>query len=436
MEQHSPPLEIAAPAEPQKQLTAGPKPRRHRVWISILLLALLAAGGYYYWSHRTPAASSSTGKSGGQRGQGGGAGAPVDAAKARRGNIGVYVTGLGSVTPIYTVTVQTRVDGQLMEVLYKEGDMVKQGDKLAAIDPRPYQAQLTQYEGQLIRDQALLDNARIDQARYETLLKQNAVPEQQLATQIALVKQDEGIVKNDEGLIEGVKVNLVYCNITAPISGRIGLRLVDPGNIVQTSDTTGLLVITQIQPISVIFTIAEDQLPSVLAKHLAGQKLPVDAFDRDLKKKLASGSLTTIDNLIDQTTGTVKLRATFDNEHNELFPNQFVIARLLLQEKAKVVLVPSAAVQRNSTSTYMYVVKPDSTVTLRQVKVGTSDDTNIEITSGVQEGDVVVLSGVDKLQEGSKVAVTLEGAAPNAGKQPAAAKQPTAGKKPAAGKSK
>jgi len=436
MEQHSPPLEIAAPAEPQKQLTAGPKPPRHRGWIWIILLALLAAGGYYYWSHRTPAASTSTGKNGGQRGQGGGAGAPVDAAKARRGNIGVYVTGLGAVTPIYTVTVKTRVDGQLMQVLYKEGDMVKQGDKLAEIDPRPYQAQLTQYEGQLVRDQALLDNARIDQARYETLLKQNAVPEQQLATQIALVKQDEGIVKNDEGLIEGVKVNLVYCNITAPISGRVGLRLVDPGNIVQTSDTTGLLVITQIQPISIIFTIAEDQLPPVLAKHLAEQKLPVDAFDRDMKKKLASGSLTTIDNEIDQTTGTVKLRATFDNEHNELFPNQFVIARLLLQEKTKVVLVPSAAVQRNSTSTYMYVVKPDSTVTLRQVKVGTSDDTNTEITSGVQEGDVVVLSGVDKLQEGSKVAVTLEGAAPNAGKQPAATKQPAAGKKPGAGKSK
>lgn len=436
MQQHSPPLEIAAPAEPQKQLSSGPKPRRHRGWIWILLLALLAAGGYYYWSHRTPAASSSTGKNGGQRGQGGGAGAPVDAAKARRGNIGVYVTGLGAVTPIYTVTVKTRVDGQLMQVLYKEGDMVKQGDKLAAIDPRPYQAQLTQYEGQLIRDQALLDNARIDQARYETLLKQNAVPEQQLATQIALVKQDEGIVKNDEGLIESVKVNLIYCNITAPISGRVGLRLVDPGNIVQTSDTTGLLVITQIQPISVIFTIAEDQLPPVLAKHLAEQKLPVDAFDRDMKKKLASGSLTTIDNEIDQTTGTVKLRATFDNEHNELFPNQFVIARLLLQEKTKVVLVPSAAVQRNSTSTYMYVVKPDSTVTLRQVKVGTSDDINTEITSGVQEGDVVVLSGVDKLQEGSKVAVTLEGAAPNAGKQPPATKQPTAGTKPAVGKSK
>jgi membrane fusion protein, multidrug efflux system len=433
MEQHSPPLEIAAPAEAQKQQTSDrdPKRRKYRVWIWILLLVLLAAGGFFYWSKREAAKATEAAT----KKKANAPGSPVEAAKAVRGNIGVYVSGLGAVTPIYTVTVHTRVDGQLMEVLYKEGDMVKQGDKLAEIDPRPYLAQLTQYEGQLTRDQALLDNAKIDQARYETLLKQNAVPEQQLATQIALVKQDEGTVKNDQGLIESVKVNLIYCNITAPITGRVGLRLVDPGNIVQTSDATGLLVITQIQPISVIFTIAEDQLPIILAKNLAGQKLSVDAFDRDMKKKLANGSLTTIDNEIDQTTGTVKLRATFDNQHNELFPNQFVNARLLQQEKLKVVLVPSAAVQRNSTSTYVYVVKPDSTVTLRQVKVGTSDDNNTEITSGVQEREVVVLTGVDKLQEGSKVAVTLEGAAPNAGKQPAAGKQPT-GKKPAAGKSK
>jgi multidrug efflux system membrane fusion protein len=378
----------------------------------------LLGGGIYYWSRRTAQPGSATGKAGGQKGQGGNAASPVDAAKAVKGNIGVYVTGLGAVTPIYTVTVNSRVDGQLMQVLYKEGDMVHQGDKLAEIDPRPYQAMLTQYEGQLIRDQALLDNARIDQARYETLLKQNAIPEQQLATQIALVKQDEGTVKNDQGLIDSVKVDLIYCNITAPITGRIGLRLVDPGNIVQTTDTTGLLVIVQLQPISVIFTISEDQLPTVFAKQNAGQKLPVDAFNREMTKLIASGTLTTIDNQIDQTTGTVKLRATFDNTHNELFPNQFVNARLLQQEKRGVVLVPAAAVQRNSTTTYVYVVKPDSTVTVRQVKIGTSDDTNTEITSGVVEGDVVVLTGVDKLQEGSKVSVHLEGAA-NTGQQSA-----------------
>jgi multidrug efflux system membrane fusion protein len=334
----------------------------------------------------------------------------VDAAKAVKGNIGVYVTGLGAVTPLATVTIKTQVNGQLMQINYKEGDLVKKGDTLAEIDPRPYEAQLTQYEGQLARDQATLDNARIDQGRYETLIKQNAIPEQQLATQIATVKSDEGIVKNDQGLIQSVKVNLIYCHITAPITGRIGLRLVDAGNIVQTSDTTGLLVITQLQPISVIFTISEDQLPPVYAKQRAGQTLPVDAFDREMKNKLASGSLTTIDNEIDQTTGTVKLRATFDNSNNELFPNQFVNARLLEQEKRNVVLIPSAAVQRNSQSTYVYVVKPDSTVTIRQVKVGTSDDTNTEIESGVNQGDVVVLSGVDKLVEGSKVTVHMEGA--------------------------
>jgi multidrug efflux system membrane fusion protein len=407
---------LPAPQAPGKlRPPTTPPPRRRRPWIWILLLALLGAGVYYYWSKRTSQpVGSATGKSGGQRGQGANATAPVDAAKAIKGNIGVYVTGLGAVTPIYTVTIHSRVDGELMQILYKEGDLVNKGDKLAEIDPRPYQAMLTQYEGQLIRDQALLDNARIDQARYETLIKQNAIPEQQLATQVALVKQDEGTVKNDQGLIESVKVNLVYCNITAPITGRIGLRLVDPGNIVQTSDSTGLLVITQLQPISVIFTIAEDQLPVVYAKQRAGQKLPVDAFDREMKTKLASGTLTTIDNEIDQTTGTVKLRATFDNSHNELFPNQFVNARLLQQEKRGVVLVPSAAVQRNSQATYVYVVKPDSTVTVRQVMVGTSDDNNTEITSGVVEGDVVVLTGVDKLQEGSKVAVNLQGAPPAA----------------------
>jgi membrane fusion protein, multidrug efflux system len=425
-QEHNPFVELTtsapvAPALPPKTLSSEPPRHRHRLWIWILLLMLLAAGAFYHWSIRGPL-SSGTGKSGRQKGQGPNAGAaPVDAVKAVKGNIGVYVTGLGAVTSIYTVTVKTQVNGQLLQVLYKEGDMVQKGGKLAEIDPRPYQALLTQYEGQQIRDQALLDNARVDQTRYETLVKQNAVPEQQLATQIALVKQAEGTMKNDQGLIEGVKVDLIYCNITAPISGRIGLRLVDPGNIVQTTDTTGLLVIVQLQPISVIFTIAEDQLPPVLAKYLAGEHLPVDAFDRDMKKKLASGSLTTIDNEIDQTTGTVKLRATFDNSHNQLFPNQFVNAHLLQQEKHGVVLVPSAAVQRNSQATYLFVVKPDSTVTVRQVKTGTSDDKNTEIVSGVEEGDVLVLSGVDKLQEGSKVAVHMEGAA-NTGKQ-AAGKQ-------------
>lgn len=410
------PIAPTLPA-PQTPGTKGPggtrpplrPPKRRSKWIWLLLLALIGAAGYYYWSRKPPGPSSgATGAAGGRRGRGENAGpAPVDAAKAVRGNIGVYVTGLGAVTPIYTVTVKTQVNGQLMNIYYKEGDIVHKGDTLAEIDPRPYQAQLTQYQGQLMRDQASLENARIDQARYETLIKQNAIPEQQLATQIALVKQDEGTVKNDQGLIQSVNVNLAYCHITAPITGRIGLRLVDPGNIVQTSDTTGLLVITQLQPISVIFTVSEDQLQPVYQRMNAGQTLPVDAFNRDMMKKLSSGTLTTIDNEIDQSTGTVKMRATFNNSHNELFPNQFVIARLLEEEKRNVVLVPSAAVQRNGDNTYVYVVKADSSVTIRRVTTGTSDDTNTEIDSGVNAGDVVVLTGVDKLEEGSKVVAHL-----------------------------
>ena len=244
---------------------------------------------------------------------------PVVAAKSRKGDIGVYFTGLGAVTPIYTVTVKSRVDGQLMSVNYKEGDLVHKGDLLLEIDPRPYEVQLTQAQGQLIKDQAALDNARIDLARYQTLAPQQAIPEQQLATQQATVTQDEGIVKTDQGLIDSANLNITYCHITAPITGRIGLRLVDPGNIVHAADTNGLLVITQIQPISVIFTIAEDQLPVVVKKMNAGQRLTVDAYSRDMNTKLASGTLTTLDNEIDPTTGTLKLRATFDNATTRCF---------------------------------------------------------------------------------------------------------------------
>jgi multidrug efflux system membrane fusion protein len=267
---------------------------------------------------------------------------------------------------------------------------------------------LTQAEGQLIRDQALLDNARIDLDRYQTLLTQNAVPEQQLATQKALVQQDEGAVKTDQGQIDSAKLNLVYCHITAPITGRVGLRLVDPGNIVHAADTNGLLVITQIQPISVIFPIAEDQLPVVLQKMRAGERLGVDAYDRE-KKKLATGWLTTLDNQIDPTTGTVKIRATFDNKDNALFPNQFVNARLLVEVKHGVTLVHTAAVQRNSQITYVYLVKSDSTVTVRPITVGTTEGDDAEVSSGLAPGDVVVMTGVDKLQEGSKVRVQTYG---------------------------
>ena len=332
---------------------------------------------------------------------------PVVATRAYRGDIGVYFTGLGAVTPIYTVTVRTQVNGELMQVYFREGQLVHKGELLAEVDPRPYQVQLTQAEGQLLRDQALLANARIDLDRYQTLLTQNAVPEQTVATQKALITQDEGIVKTDQGLIDSAKLNLIYCRITSPITGRVGLRLVDPGNIVHTTDTNGLLVITQLQPISVIFTISEDQVPTVLAKMRARQQLPVQAWDRDLKTKLAQGTLTTIDNQIDQTTGTLRLRATFPNGDDALFPNQFVNARLLVDEKRGVTLVANAAVQRNAQNTYVYLVKPDQTVTVHQVTIGTTEGGETEIDSGLSPGDVVVTTGVDKLQEGTKVAAQI-----------------------------
>ena len=333
--------------------------------------------------------------------------APVVATKARKGDIGVYFTGLGAVTPIYTVTVHTRVDGELMKVFYREGQRVEKGQPLAEIDPRPYQVQLVQAQGQLLKDQAALDNARVDLTRYQTLITQNAVPEQTLATQKALIAQDEGVVKTDEGQIDSAKLNLVYCHITSPITGRVGLRLVDPGNIVHAADANGLMVITQMEPISVIFTISEDQVPPVLREIRAGKKLPVQAWDRDMKTKLAEGTLATLDNQIDQTTGTLKLRGTFNNKDDVLFPNQFVNARLLVSENHGVTLVPTAAIQRNTQSTYVYVVKPDQTVTVRQVTVGTTEGNDSEIVSGLSPGEVVVMTGVDKLQEGAKVVAHL-----------------------------
>jgi multidrug efflux system membrane fusion protein len=401
----------AAPA--RLAITDGAPPdkpkRSHRGWWWLLVLVLLVVVLYFLWPTITGKNAAPPATAKGQKGAGGAA-IPVVATTARKGDIGVYFTGLGAVTPLATVTVRTRVDGQLMSVRYREGDTVHKGDLLAEIDDGPYQAALTQAEGQLLRDQATLDNARIDLVRYQTLVPQKAVPEQMLATQQALVHQYEGIVKLDQGLIDSAKVNLAYTKIPAPITGRIGLRLVDQGNIVHAADTNGLVVITQMDPISVIFTIAEDQLPPVLQKIAAGQALEVDAYDREgLKTKLAQGSLTTLDNQIDPTTGTLKLRATFDNAKGALYPNQFVNARLLVQEKRGVTLVSTAAVQRNTNATYVYVVKPDSTVTVRPLTIGTTEGDDSEVTMGLMPGEVVVMTGVDKLLEGSKVNAQIPG---------------------------
>jgi len=379
--------------------------KRWRIWL--LVLTLLAVGIYFLWAKNSDKKTATATSGAAGRGAGGSFITPVVAANTTKGDIGVYLAGLGAVTPIYTVAVKSRVDGQLMRVHYKEGDIVHQGDLLVEIDPRPYEVQLEQAEGQRIKDQAALDNARLDLARYQTLLTQNAVAEQQLATQKALVAQYEGTVKTDQAQIDSAKLNLIYCHITAPITGRVGLRLVDPGNIVRASDANGLLVITQVQPISVIFTIPEVQVQVILRKIRSGQRLRVDAYDSANKAKIAQGWLTTLDNQIDLSTGTLRLRATFNNEDNALFPNQFVNARLLVEEKHGATLLPTAAVQRNSQMTYVYVVKPDSTVTVRQVAVGTTEGGQAEVTSGLSPGEVVVMTGVDKLQEGSKVTVHL-----------------------------
>ena len=390
-----------------KDLTGQKAPRPRRRWVWVLVLVLLGVVVFYLHKKRNvgkPGTMPSPTASARVRGFGA---IPVVAVRAQKGNIGVYFPALGTVTPIYTVAVKSRVDGQMMEVHYKEGDLVHEGDLLVEIDPRPYQVQLTQAEGQLIKDQALLSNARIDLDRYQTLLAQEAVPEQQLATQKALVEQYGGALKTDQGQIDSAKLNLVYCHITAPITGQVGLRLVDPGNIVHANDSNALLVITQIQPISVIFTLNEDQLPIVLQKLRGGQRLKVDAYDRNKATKLATGWLTTVDNQIDPSTGMLRLRATFNNSANVLFPNQFVNVRLLVEEKHEVTLAPTAVIQRNSQRTYVYVVKPDSTVTVKPVTVGTTEADESEITAGLNPGEVLVMTGVDKLQEGAKVTAQI-----------------------------
>ncbi len=373
-------------------------PRRHWLWLTVLVV--LAVAAVYLLARLRSHQSSAVSRPGAARGP---AVTPVTAATAHKGDIGLYFTGLGAVTPLYTVAVRSRVDGELMKIYYSEGQTVRKGELLAEIDPRPYEVQLKQAEGQLMKDQAALQNARTDLARYQELIKRNAVAEQQLATQQATVIQDEGAVKTDQGQIDSAKLNLTYCHITSPITGRVGLRLVDPGNIVHASDTNSLMVITQIEPISVIFTISEDQLPPVVKRFRGGERLRVDAYDRDLKKRLSQGTLMTMDNQIDQTTGTLKLRATFDNKDDALFPNQFVNVRLLVEEKHGVTLAPTAAIQRNSQRTFVYLVKPDQTVTVRNVTLGTTEGDEAEIVSGLVPGDVVVTTGVDKLQEGTKV---------------------------------
>jgi membrane fusion protein, multidrug efflux system len=330
---------------------------------------------------------------------------PVSVSTAERRDMPYYLTGLGSVTAYYTVSVKSRVDGQLMQVNFKEGQDVKKGDLLALIDPRPYQVALDQAQATLFKDQATLRDAKLNYERYKGLLQSSgAMSQQQVDTQQATVDQLEGTVRNDQAAIDSAKLNLVYCHITAPVTGRIGLRLVDPGNIVHATDANAMFVITQLQPIAILFTLPEDNLQAV-SRQMGKSTLEVDAFSRDDQTKLATGKLLTIDNQIDQTTGTGRLKAVFDNKDNALWPNQFVNARLLLEVRKGSTAVPAAAIQRGPQGTYVFVVKPDSTVDVRPVTIGFIQDNVSVIASGIVPSDVVVTDGQDKLQQGSKIQV-------------------------------
>jgi multidrug efflux system membrane fusion protein len=371
-----------------------------RPWVWLILLCLAVAGGYLALAR--PSAEQ---QRVGQRGNAAARAMPVGVASVGTGDIHTYVTGLGTVVPHQTVTVRTRVDGQLMKVYFREGQFVKKGELLAEIDPRPYQVQLVQAEGQLARDQALLKNAQLDLRRYRGLFKEDSIAKQQLDTQAALVRQYEGTIKADRGQIENAELQLVYSRITAPIRGRLGLRQVDPGNIVHAADQNGLVVITELQPITVIFPIPEDNLPAVMRRLRAGDALPVEAWSRDDRAKLAAGVLLTADNQIDPTTGTIKLKAEFPNEDGVLFPNQFVNARMRLDTLHGATVIPTAAVQRGTQGTFVYLVKPDQTVALRPVNLGPTEGAQVAVESGLVAGDVVVVDGADKLREGSKVEV-------------------------------
>lgn len=404
----------AAPPPALPDSTARP-PARHRIWPWIVLLVVLA-GGYALFHERSSQAAQTqaqTSGSGGRAGAAGtrGAAVPVLAEKVRRGDLPVYLSGLlGTVSALNTVTVHTRVDGQLVSVAFHEGQFVHEGDVLAEIDPRPFQVQLEQAQGQLAKDQAQLENARLDLNRYQVLFSQDSVAKQQLDTQKATVTQDEGVIKTDQAQIDTANLNLTYCHITAPITGRVGLRLVDAGNIVHAADTNGLLVITQVQPIAVVFPIPEDALPRVLPKVRAGTRLEVDAYDRDPAKPnlLATGSVLTLDNQVDVSTASVKVKALFPNGNDALFPNQFVNARLLVDTLKNVTIVPSAAVQRGPSATYVFVIKPDNTVDMKNVTIQLTQENDTVVTNGVSAGDTVVTDGVDKLQPGSHVQVRPE----------------------------
>ncbi len=367
------------------------------LWIALAVL-IAASASYYFYSPETQSPAV------GRRGMdGSGRPMPVMAIAARSGDIDVVINALGTVTARSTVAVKPRVDGQLISVTAQEGQMVKAGDVLAEIDPRPFQVLLDQANGQLVRDQALHDNARLDYERYKGLLAKDSIARQQVEAQEALVRQTLGTVQTDRAQVDNAALQLGFTRVTAPVSGRLGLRLVDTGNMVRASDATGLFVITQTQPIAVVFAIPADSLAAVLQGLQAGSRLPVEAFDREGKKLLAAGRLMIVDNQMDVTTGTVKLKAEFANADNALYPNQFVNARLRVETRQGATLIPLAAIQRGTQGTFCYVVKDDQTVSVRLVTLGPTANDIVAVEKGLAAGEQVVIDGADKLREGAKI---------------------------------
>jgi len=378
----------------------------------VALMAICIVAIWFVFLHHKPAEQAQAG-----RGKAGGGQPPlmVDTTNAHSGDIGIYVTALGTVTPLNTVMVKSRVDGQLVKANYTEGQTVKEGDALVDIDPTPFQAANDQAEGQLARDTALLENARIDLNRYQEAFSKNAIPKQQLDTQVATVHQDEGIVKLDKGALDNARVQLGYTHIVAPISGKVGLRLVDAGNIVHAGDANPLVVITKVQPITVIFNVAEDSLPQIQEQLRNGKQLQVDVFDRTQQKKLSTGVLQTLDNQIDTATGTIKLKAVFTNDDDALFPNQFVNVRVLVDTHTNVTLLANTAIQRNAQSAYVYLLKPDQTVAMQPITVGTTDG-NVSEVENLEAGAVVAADNFNRLTDGAKVTVrSRDGAAETSG---------------------
>jgi membrane fusion protein, multidrug efflux system len=383
---------------PAPRQDAPARPKKRRLWIWAIILLGFALMFFLVLRHKDNTAAQQAGPGGGRRGLGG----PVTltTATAKKGDIGVYLEAIGTVTPVYTTTIYNQVTGVVTNVYYREGQMVRKGDPLVEIDPRQYEAQVATATGNLERDTNILAQARMDLDRYRTAWSKNAIAKQQLDDQEKIVLQDEGLVKSDQGTLDFDKVQLSYTHITSPITGRVGLRLIDPGNLVQSSGSTALAVVTQIEPITVIFTVAQDHLSDVLAQLRHGAKLTVDAYDRNQQNKLATGKLLALDNQIDTTTGTVKMRALFDNKGDMLFPNQFVNTRLLVTTQHDMTLIPSYAIQHNGEVAFVYVIQ-NGTAHVRNVKTGTTD-AGMTAVEGINPGDEVATSSYEKLQDGAK----------------------------------